>query len=150
MSGTYSPEKYAANPEKFAEYGKKYRENNKEKERLRHKLYKQNNKEKHAESERRRRAKKRNSGIEYYTTKQVLEKYGTICYLCGLEIDLNAERRPGRKGWEKGLHIDHVLEISKGGPDTLENVRPAHGLCNLERNGIYVIQLVSQQRRQNG
>jgi 5-methylcytosine-specific restriction endonuclease McrA len=141
MARTYDPAKYAANPEKFAAYGKKYREKHKEKERLRHKIYKQNNKDKHAEGERRRRARKRNSGFEYYSLEQVLEKYGIICYLCNKEIDLKASRRVGRLGWEKGLHIDHVIQISKGGPDTLENVRPTHGLCNLERNSIYMVQL---------
>jgi 5-methylcytosine-specific restriction endonuclease McrA len=141
MPGKYDPDKYAANPEKFAAYGKKYRETHKEQEKLRHRIYKQNNKDKHAQNERRRRARKRNSGFEYYTIKQVLEKYGTMCHLCNQQIDLKASRRVGRPGWERGLHIDHVIEISKGGPDTLENVRPAHGLCNLERNGIYMVQL---------
>jgi 5-methylcytosine-specific restriction endonuclease McrA len=134
----YDPEKYAANPEKFAEYGKRYREKHKEKERLRHKIYKQNNKEKHASSERRRRARKRNQQTDLYTVEQVIELYGISCYICLEPIDLNAERRTGRKGWEKGLHIDHLIEISKGGSDTLDNVRPAHGLCNLERNGKYI------------
>jgi len=32
-----------------------------------------------------------------------------------------------------GLHIDHVMPLSKGGPDTLENVRPAHGSCNVKK-----------------
>jgi 5-methylcytosine-specific restriction endonuclease McrA len=29
------------------------------------------------------------------------------------------------------LHIDHVYPLSKGGLDTLENVRPSHGKCNI-------------------
>jgi 5-methylcytosine-specific restriction endonuclease McrA len=140
MAGSYDPAKYAANPEMYAAQQKRYRDKNREKERLRHKLYKENNKEKHADNERRRRARKRSSVFEYYSTEQVLEKYGTICHLCNEPVDLNAPRRVGRPGWEKGLHIDHVVEISKGGPDTLENVKPAHGICNLERNAIYVIQ----------
>jgi len=32
-----------------------------------------------------------------------------------------------------GLQIDHVIPIVKGGPDTLNNVRPAHGLCNIKK-----------------
>ena len=140
MAGSYDPAKYAANPEMYAAQQKRYRKKHKEKEKLRHKLYKQNNKQKHADNERRRRARKRSLHFEFYTTDQVLEKYGSICHLCNEHIDLTVSRRVGRPGWENGLHIDHVVEISKGGPDTLENVRPAHGLCNLERNAIYVIQ----------
>lgn len=140
MAGSYDPAKYAANPEMYAAQQKRYRERHVEKEKLRHKIYKENNKEKHASNERRRRARKRNAKFDFYTIDQVLQKYGSICYLCNKHIDLTASRRVGRPGWKNGLHIDHMIEISKGGPDTLENVRPAHGLCNLKRNAIYVIQ----------
>lgn len=132
---SYDPERYAANKERHAEYGKRYRNKYPEKEKARHRLYKQKNKEKHADLERRRRARKRNLPSDKYTTAQVLELYGAICHICLQEIDLSAERRVGRKGWKMGLHIDHIIEISNGGADTLENVRPAHGLCNLEKNG---------------
>ena len=134
---TYDPKVYANDPQRFAAYSKKYREKYKEKERLRHKKYKKLNKDKHAANERQRRARKRNALSEPYTITDVLDRYGTNCHICKLEINLKAERRPGRKGWENGLHIDHLIEISKGGADTLDNVRPAHGLCNLQRNGKY-------------
>jgi 5-methylcytosine-specific restriction endonuclease McrA len=78
--------------------------------------------------------RKRANGYELYTESQVLETYGTTCHLCGLAIDLELPRRAGIDGWEQGLHIDHLIPVSKGGPDTLENVRPAHGLCNLKKN----------------
>ena len=131
----YDPEKYAAKKEIILAYHKKYRDANREKERERHKLYKKNNKEKHAANERRRRARKRNLKTEPYKVLDVLNKYGTDCHLCGEEVNLECERRTGRDGWERGLHIDHLIPLSEGGADTLENVRPAHGLCNLERNG---------------
>jgi 5-methylcytosine-specific restriction endonuclease McrA len=60
----------------------------------------------------------------------VLETYGATCYLCEQPIDLNAPRQVGRPGWELGLHIDHVVPISRGGSDTLENVKPTHAYCN--------------------
>ena len=40
----YDPAKYAANKERHAEYGKRYRSKYPEKEKARHRLYKQNNK----------------------------------------------------------------------------------------------------------
>ena len=89
------------------------------------------------EHKRRRRARKLANGYEIYTEEQVLDTYGTNCHICAEPIDLEASRSTGAEGWEKGLHIDHVIPISKGGPDTLGNVRPAHGLCNLEKSHFY-------------
>jgi 5-methylcytosine-specific restriction endonuclease McrA len=66
-----------------------------------------------------------------YTETEILEKYGTLCHICNLEIDMNAPRQVGRLGWEMGLHLDHVYPLSKGGDDTIENVRPSHGRCNI-------------------
>jgi 5-methylcytosine-specific restriction endonuclease McrA len=54
--------------------------------------------------------------------------------LCNTAVDLNAPRKSGIPGWEKGLHIDHFIPVSKGGPDTLNNVRPTHGLCNIRKH----------------
>jgi hypothetical protein len=131
---SYDPEWYKLNRETHLSHQKAYRERNKEKERLRHKLYKKNNLDKHADYERRRRAKKRNLNREPYTTSQVLEMYGTLCHICSGEIDFTAPRRSGRPGWEKGLHIDHVKSLHNDGTDTLDNVRPSHGSCNLSKN----------------
>jgi len=81
----------------------------------------------------RRRAKKYGNGYEIYTTQQVIEIYGTDCHICLRGIDIEASRKVGSLGWEKSLQVDHVVPISKGGPDTLENVRPAHALCNMTK-----------------
>ncbi len=78
---------------------------------------------------RRRRA---NQSVEY-NELQVIATYGASCYICGLAIDFMAPRRTGIPGWENGFHIDHLIPVSKGGPDTLENVRPSHGICNLHK-----------------
>jgi 5-methylcytosine-specific restriction endonuclease McrA len=78
----------------------------------------------------RRKAKIKGNGWEPYTEEQMLSKYGSICYLCNEEIDLQAPRKCGRPGWEKGLQKDHVIAIDNNGPDTLDNVRPTHGKCN--------------------
>jgi len=79
----------------------------------------------------RRHFRRNNSEPGNYSDKDVLETYGTTCHICQTEIDLSAPRQVGKPGWEKALHIDHVYPLSKGGPDTLENVRPSHGRCNI-------------------
>jgi 5-methylcytosine-specific restriction endonuclease McrA len=92
----------------------------------------------HNATSRRRRARIKNQGFEFFTETDILNKYGTKCHLCSGEIDLNAPRQakkngPLSEGWEKALHIDHVIPIALGGPDTLDNVRPAHAFCNLSK-----------------
>ena len=135
---------YLNNKEKIDEYQKIYKEENPEKhlEASRQyskknpeylKVWKSKNKEKLRSYSRKREALKLGNGHSPYTENQVLSIYGTICNECNLQIDMNAPRQTGLKGWENGLQIDHLIPISKGGPDILENVRPTHGLCNLRK-----------------
>lgn len=81
----------------------------------------------------RRRARKLMNGTEPYTRTDVLEKYGSTCYICNEEIDLTVSGKVGSNGWERGLHLEHVVSLEDGGPDTLENVLPSHGKCNLNK-----------------
>jgi len=80
---------------------------------------------------RRKRATIAKNGFEKYTEQEVIKKYGTICHICGFEIDMFASRRVGFGNWENGLHIDHLIAIARGGKDSLDNVRPSHALCNI-------------------
>ena len=81
----------------------------------------------------RRRANKLNNGFEIYTEEQVLNLYGTCCHICNEPIDLSAPRSCKQEGWQNGLHLDHVIPMARGGSDTLDNVRPSHGLCNIKK-----------------
>ena len=140
------------NPDTFSRANKKYRQANLEKIRQKHKEYRKANPEKIKESkkkwaqanpekdkegrrknERKRRALKLENGHSPYTETEVLNLYGTDCHLCSQPIDFEAPRRFNKPGWELGLHIDHIIPISKGGSDTLENVKPAHGRCNVSK-----------------
>ena len=87
------------------------------------------------QSGRRRRAKKLTLGTDNHTEQQVLELYGTNCHLCGEPINMKVSGKPGSNPeWQMGLHIDHLIPLIKGGPDTLKNVRPSHAVCNLRKN----------------
>jgi 5-methylcytosine-specific restriction endonuclease McrA len=68
---------------------------------------------------------------ELYSYLEVISLYGSDCHICLKPINLEAPRQVGRAGWENGLHIDHVIPMSKGGEDTLANIRPSHGKCNI-------------------
>ena len=135
---------YLKNKDKIDKYQKNYNEMNPEKHLQNSRVYaknnpeyvkswKINNKEKLREYNRKREALKRGNGHEPYTEQDVLLIYGTSCNECKLPINMLAPRQTGLDGWESGLQIDHFVPISKGGPDTLENVRPTHGLCNLRK-----------------
>ena len=128
----YHKEYFEKNPEKLKRYRSNSYYNNKEKRMESFKKYRDKNPD-YSRMSRRRRANIRNNGYEKYTESQVLEIYGTNCYLCNQPIDLEATRQCGKPGWERGLNIEHVIDIALGGPDTLENVRPAHGICNLTK-----------------
>jgi 5-methylcytosine-specific restriction endonuclease McrA len=124
-------------PDRRKETNKKYYQSNASEIRDRVKASMAKNPELYAELGRkhanRRRARKFENGIEPYTEAELLETYGTACHLCGTQVDLKAPRQVGAPGWELGLHVDHLVPLSKGGADKLENVRPAHGQCNLTK-----------------
>jgi hypothetical protein len=117
-----------------AKHSAKYRENNLEKSRAASLKWNKEHPEKMNAAARKRRAVKFQNGWEPYTEAQVLERYGVTCYICAAPIDLQMPRKIGKEnGWELGLHIDHVVPIIAGGPDTLENVRPTHAICNMKK-----------------
>jgi DNA repair exonuclease SbcCD ATPase subunit len=133
----YSKKWQSNNKDRSKQYFVKHYLKNKEKIKNTVKQYKHNNPDKNKEFSRsysrKRRTIIKNNGFEKYTEAQVLELYGTNCYLCNTPIDMSASRRCGDPGWEKGLHIEHVVDIALGGPDTLANVRPSHAKCNLNK-----------------
>ena len=145
----YRSNYYKANPEKKRamdlrylekhpgqrkKYDQKYRDNNRDKTRAISLKWNKEHPERMREVSRKRRANKLQNGHMPYTETQVLDLYGTNCHLCQGPIDMEAPRRINKlKGWELALHIDHVVPIIAGGPDTLENVRPSHAICNMKK-----------------
>ena len=124
---------YYNNQEKRVNYSKEYRKNNPEKKKQWRSKNIQRVRQQGIQDANRRRVRILNGFFEKYKVSDVLDLYGTICYLCDTHIDLKAPRKVGQPGWENGLHIEHVIDIALGGPDTLANVRPSHGICNLTK-----------------
>jgi hypothetical protein len=129
----YQETYYERFPDKKKEKQRRYRVNQPEASRRRSREYYRRHPETARAAWRRRRAALANVESSPYTTQMVLDLYGTDCYLCTEPIDLTAPRRAGIPGWELGLHIEHVVPITADGPDTLDNVRPSHGRCNLSK-----------------
>lgn len=109
-------------------------EKNKEKVKNYKDNWRKKNPEKFREYDRKRRAEKLKNGFEKYTEQQVISLYGIKCHICVKPIDMSANRAVGSIGWENSLHVDHLVPISKGGADTLANVRPSHAMCNLKKS----------------
>lgn len=51
-----------------------------------------------------------------------------ICHLCGFQIDMEL-----KAPHPMSATVDHVVPYSLGGDDSVENLRPAHHLCNQKR-----------------
>lgn len=66
-------------------------------------------------------------------TRLTLQTYGDRCHLCGLIGATTA---------------DHLQPRSKGGPDTLENLRPAHSSCNSSRGARDLSELVAPENHE--
>ena len=52
---------------------------------------------------------------------QVIERDGLVCGLCGGGVE------------EDDIHIDHIIPVSKGGKDMLDNLQVSHSTCNLRK-----------------
>lgn len=144
----YHVEYGKVNKEKISKKSKDWRTNNLERERTQSALYYEANRaairakhKKHYEGSpeqylarsAKRRAIKAGATIEEFTLSDVLERWGTNCHICGEAVDLTAPRRVGLPGWGRGLHLEHVVPLAVGGNHSLENVKPAHGICNVQK-----------------
>lgn len=129
---------------RIADYNRRYKDENREAIQAQRVIYRRNNREKraaykreyrrkypeqHREEVRRRNSRIRSVESEEYTTRQVFERDSGICYLCGELLFLDVPH-PERSF----ASIDHVVPISRGGADTLDNVRIACLSCNLRKN----------------
>lgn len=83
------------------------------------------------EANRKRIAKDRGVYHQKWTERELLSIYGSDCYLCHKPIDLAAPRQG--EGSEYSLWADHLTPTSRGGENTLKNVRPCHRKCNQKK-----------------
>jgi hypothetical protein len=62
------------------------------------------------------------------TADDLIERDGLNCHLCHEPIDPSLPRNS-----RFGATIDHVIPISKGGLDELDNLKLAHWICNIRK-----------------
>lgn len=64
-----------------------------------------------------------------YTREQIFERDQFTCHLCNQPLNMNA-RFPNLDY----PTIDHVIPLSKGGSDALDNIKAAHFGCNVSKS----------------
>jgi hypothetical protein len=78
---------------------------------------------------RKRRFAKRSLPTEKYKDREIFERDGWRCALCGKRID-----RALRWPHPMSATIDHIVPFTKGGADTRRNVQAAHARCNTAKS----------------
>lgn len=111
---------YEANKERVTLYQQRYREENKERRAEYHRRYVQENRERIAELKHLRRALEQEAEGQF-TAQQfrvLCEKHGNRCLRCG-EANL--------------LEADHVVPLSQGGTNYIDNIQPLCRACNASK-----------------
>lgn len=69
------------------------------------------------------------------TIKRIIERDGTRCWICGEEIASNLLMvRYSQLGNNSlAANKDHVIPVSKGGKNHLDNLKLSHAACNSRR-----------------
>lgn len=59
--------------------------------------------------------------IPLYVRREVIDRDGDTCQICFGPVP------------DGDMHLDHIKPFSRGGPDTVENLRVTHSRCNIKR-----------------
>ena len=134
-------ERYYSGHEKELAKRQKYRDENREEVRRKHRLYcqawrKQKGEELRAymreymklpeqrlkakEQKGKRRAREKGTSTGRVSFKQIVKEFNGQCGICKLPLDIN----------DSTYHFDHIIPLAKGGSHTQDNIQIAHGSCN--------------------
>jgi DNA-directed RNA polymerase subunit RPC12/RpoP len=80
---------------------------------------------KNRENKRRRRIARRDIRAERFADREIFDRDGWICGLCGEPVDRGTASPNGMTA-----SLDHIIPLNRGGTHTRLNTRCAHILCN--------------------
>jgi len=72
-----------------------------------------------------------NSATRRRKRELLIRRWGRICWLCRGRIDMRLDTLD-----RMAFTIDHVVPREHGGTNDIDNLRPAHRKCNMERGEI--------------
>lgn len=67
--------------------------------------------------------------LERITHEEIAERDGFVCHICGDLVDMLLPRTS-----RMGATLDHIVPISRGGVDSLDNLKLAHWICNVRKS----------------
>jgi 5-methylcytosine-specific restriction endonuclease McrA len=116
-------------------YAKRYRQENKDREKIRLKTWKENNPEKFKAHHTRTKLRNRCQVNEFdrdITLEELYNRSGGICAICGGACDYEDYQLDNNVfiAGNNYPSIDHIKPLSKGGSHTWDNIQLAHRLCN--------------------
>jgi 5-methylcytosine-specific restriction endonuclease McrA len=133
---TWTKQYYEKNKELICKNTRQYKKDNRDKVKKRNRIYiltycqTEKYKVSHRESERKRKAIKRGAKrIESFSSKEVFDRDGYVCQLCGKKT------RPDFKNTSHPLYpnLDHIVPLSLGGGHTRMNTQCLCHQCNIEK-----------------
>jgi 5-methylcytosine-specific restriction endonuclease McrA len=117
-------EYYAANREKYREQNRAYQETHRDRLREQKDTYRRNNLEAYAVREANRRARKAKAGGSF-----TLQEWHDLCAYFSFTC-----LRCGRQAPDIELTVDHVVPLSQGGRNSIENLQPLCRACNTSKH----------------
>lgn len=129
---------------KQREYNKQYRATHREQTLEYAKQYRQTLrcKEIKRRSEHKRRAQRAKTNVGNWTSSEVFERDKGICQICKLPV-CDVEDAPKRLR----AQYDHIIPLSKGGDDVLDNVQLTHMFCNEHKGAKYMSEIDMERCR---
>lgn len=114
----------------------------------RKKIYKQKYKAKVLQSKNYDRLHPAIMTTKNYYRDQILSKIEVVCSICNQPIYNPYSIKPNKYipgKWLGGLTIDHEIPLSHGGKNNIDNLKPAHFVCNsLKSNSIDTVGTTSK------
>ena len=117
---------YEENKEKSRNYQAKHYEENKDSYRENSKKWNKKNPDKVKASKKEYRAKKFQAPSEPWTPNEIAAAGTGKCPYCGRQIGIIYD--------SSIMHIDHVIPLSRGGTNLIENLEPVCVRCNLSKS----------------
>ena len=116
----YKRDRYKANPEPILKHDKRWRENNPDKHKAKLVRWRKENPSKNHEYQIKRRQYETNGKFTARDWRALLDRYGHQCLAC--------------HAIDKKLVADHVIPLSRGGTNTIDNIQPLCELCNMKKH----------------